>query len=195
MSQQPPTPPPGFYPYPPQQPPKKKHTGRTVLITLSAVFVVLIGAIAGCTVLVMGGGSDGSGGNDNGAPPPLGSGKQQAQKKGAAAPTKQKAHAASKPTVTFRVEGTASSVDTTYGSDSDNRQAPDKVPWQTTLSRDDSGDTLNYFVNAQLNGGGDITCEVLVGSKVVATGHASGSYNICSAQVGQDPFTDKWEKE
>jgi hypothetical protein len=194
MSQQPPTPPPGFYPYPPQQPPKKKHTVRTVLITLSAVFVVVIGAIAGCTVLVMDGGG-GSGGNDNGAPPPLGSGKQQPQKKGAAAPTKQKAHAASKPTVTFRVEGTASSVDTTYGSDSDNRQAPDKVPWQTTLSRDDSGDTLYYFVNAQLNGGGDITCEVLVGSKVVATGHASGSYNICSAQVGQDPFTDKWEKE
>lgn len=66
MSQQPPTPPPtpppGFYPYPPQQPPRKKHTARTVLITLSAVFVVLVGGITGCTVLVMGGGN----GNDTG---------------------------------------------------------------------------------------------------------------------------------
>jgi hypothetical protein len=65
MSQQPPTPPPtpppGFYPYPPQQPPKKKHTARTVLITLSAVFVVLVGAIAGCSALFISGASNDSG--------------------------------------------------------------------------------------------------------------------------------------
>ncbi|WP_203962229.1 hypothetical protein [Actinocatenispora thailandica] len=92
------------------------------------------------------------------------------------------------------MDGTASGVDITYGSDSDSRQGPNAVPWQASLPRDDSGKTLYYAVTAQLNSGGDITCEVLVGTKVVAAGHASGGYNICSAQIGQD-FLGTWQKE
>jgi hypothetical protein len=177
------------------EPPKKKHTARTVLITLSAVFVVLIGGIASCTALVMSGGSDSGGSNDNGAPPPLSSGKDHQKKPAAKQEKEGAAKPANKPTVTFRVRGTASGVDITYGSDSDNRQGPNSLPWQSTMARDDSGDTLYYSVTAQLNGGGDITCDVLVGSKVVATGHASGGYNICMAQIGQDPLTEEWVKE
>ncbi|WP_319594115.1 hypothetical protein [Streptomyces sp. ID05-04B] len=43
-------------------------------------------------------------------------------------------------------------------------------------------DALYYQVSAQLMGGGDINCSVTVNGKT-KKGHASGGYNICTAQL------------
>lgn len=90
-----------------------------------------------------------------------------------------------KPKVRFLVEGDApQGVDITYGSDSDNRQG-NGMPFAATLPA--HSDAMYYAVTAQLNGSGDITCTVQIG-KHVKMGHASGSYNICSAQLNAGPF-------
>jgi hypothetical protein len=39
--------------------------------------------------------------------------------------------------------------------------------------------------------GGDIS----VGGEVLKSGSASGGYDICSSQIGQDPLTGAWEGE
>jgi len=94
-------------------------------------------------------------------------------------------------------------ADITYGSDSDNRSPQGglgalgsgaALPWQGSM-RYRSG-ALYYDVTAQLQGGGDIACKVRVRvtqfysdgthiskAKTVASGHASGGYNICDAQA------------
>ena len=67
------------------------------------------------------------------------------------------------------------------------------VPWSGQMAYRSSA--LYYYISAQLGGSGDIHCALYVkvtayysdGShisrkKLVAEGHASGSYNICSAQ-------------
>ena len=84
--------------------------------------------------------------------------------------------------VSFSVTGSApNGVDITYGSDSSNYQGS-SPPFDATLTIDDNA--LYYVVTAQLSGGGDVTCEVRIGD-VVRTGHAVGSYNICSAQLNK----------
>ncbi|MFE6805292.1 hypothetical protein [Streptomyces sp. NPDC057696] len=82
--------------------------------------------------------------------------------------------------VVFKVWGSApSGVDTTYGSDSDNRDGSG-LPMTKTLPLND--DALYFHITAQLQGGGDINCSVTIGDKT-KKGHASGSYNICTAQL------------
>lgn len=87
--------------------------------------------------------------------------------------------------VSFTVTGTApAGVDITYGSDSSNYQGPKQPPMMgETLQIDKNA--LYYAVSAQLQGGGNITCEIQIGS-TVRTGHARGGYNICSAQLSKD---------
>ncbi|MET9361523.1 hypothetical protein ABZX93_11455 [Streptomyces sp. NPDC006632] len=83
-------------------------------------------------------------------------------------------------TVVFKVWGSApSGVEVTYGSDSDNRQGSG-LPMTKTLKLDSAA--LYYDVTAQLSGGGDINCSVTVNGRT-KTGHASGGYNICTAQL------------
>jgi hypothetical protein len=85
--------------------------------------------------------------------------------------------------VTFTVDGsTPAGVDITYGSDSSNYQGPSQPPMYKTLQIDEHA--LYYAVNAQLSGGGNVTCEIQIGD-VVRTGHAVGGYNICSAQLSK----------
>jgi hypothetical protein len=85
---------------------------------------------------------------------------------------------------TFTVTGSApAGVDITYGSDSSNYQGPSQPPMTETLQIDDNA--LYYQVTAQLQGGGDVTCEIQIGD-AVRTGHARGGYNICSAQLNKD---------
>jgi hypothetical protein len=104
--------------------------------------------------------------------------------------------------VLFKVTGTASSgADITYGSDSDNLSPHSglstALPWTGSLRYNENA--LYYDVTAQLQGGGDIRCYVILKvtdyysdgthrskSKVEARGHASGGYNICDAQVSND---------
>lgn len=105
------------------------------------------------------------------------------------------------PTVVFEVSGTGQ-PDITYGSDSDNRSGNTHtdeygmgfgvVPFRASLPLDNSAEY--YDIDAQLQGDGDITCAVIIDGKTIATGHASGDYNICSAQAGQGLFGG-WEKE
>ncbi|MFD7465183.1 hypothetical protein [Streptomyces tendae] len=90
--------------------------------------------------------------------------------------------------VVFKVWGSApSGVDINYGSDSDSRSGKG-LPFEKTLKLDD--EALWYQVNAQLMGGGDINCSVTVDGET-KKGHASGDYNICSAQLNGD-FLGGW---
>lgn len=82
--------------------------------------------------------------------------------------------------VVFKVWGSApSGAEVTYGSDSDSRQGSG-LPMTKTLTLND--EALYYQVSAQLMGGGDINCSVTVNGKT-KKGHASGGYNICTAQL------------
>ncbi|GIL28140.1 MmpS family transport accessory protein [Actinocatenispora comari] len=189
-------------PFAPPPPPKKKgmSTGKIVLLSILGVCVLCLGS----SVLLA---ATGGGGDDNpndvvaaddgtsqsaSAAPHSGKTKAAAPAKKTISPTPTKPKA--KPKVTFKVSGsTPSGVDITYGSDSDNRQGGDSAPWSATLNRDDSGDTQWYSITAQLQGGGDITCTILVDGKAIASGHASGGYNICQAQIIQG-WTGTWKK-
>lgn len=108
--------------------------------------------------------------------------------------------------MTFTVRGTGY-PSVTYGTDSDNNTVAGgygtlgdgvRIPW--TASLDFSGRALYYNVTAQLeDGGGNITCTITVSgpgirTQVIATGHASGNYAICSAQAAPDS-TGTWTQE
>jgi hypothetical protein len=88
------------------------------------------------------------------------------------------------PKVEFIVTGSApNGVDITYGDDTSNYQArslPLNVTW--SIKRN-----VLYWVMAQLQGGGRITCRVVIGNTVRA-GHAVGGYNTCTAQSPSDPI-------
>ncbi|WP_367039203.1 hypothetical protein [Streptomyces sp. Je 1-332] len=91
--------------------------------------------------------------------------------------------------VVFKVWGSApSGVDVNYGSDSDSRQGSG-LPMTKTLKLD--SEALYYHVSAQLTGGGDINCSVTVNGQT-KKGHASGGYNICSAQLNGG-ITGGWD--
>lgn len=96
--------------------------------------------------------------------------------------------------VTFKVWGTAPAgalgpLDIGYGSDSDTRKGAFKNGKFTATLPLTKG-AMYFNVNAQLQGSGDIHCSVTVGGKT-KSGHASGGYNICSAQLSSN-FTGGW---
>jgi hypothetical protein len=98
-------------------------------------------------------------------------------------------------TVVFKVWGTAPAgalggLDIGYGSDSDTRKGAFKNG-KFTASLPLTKGAMFFNVNAQLQGSGDIHCSVTVGGKT-KTGHASGGYNICSAQLSSN-FTGGWD--
>jgi hypothetical protein len=106
--------------------------------------------------------------------------------------------------IVFKVTGYApAGASIQYGSDSDNRSPQggfgplgdaQQVPWSASMPYHAS--SLYYDVTAQLEGGGDITAKVIkatttywsdgkhhTGRQVLATGHASGGYQIADAQA------------
>ncbi|MEU8968146.1 hypothetical protein AB0D11_02525 [Streptomyces monashensis] len=94
-------------------------------------------------------------------------------------------------TVTFKVWGTAPAgalggLDITYGSDSDTNKGTFKNGVFTGSVPFKKG-ALYYDVTAQLQGSGDIQCSVTVDGQT-KSGHASGGYNICSAQLSSTLF-------
>lgn len=109
--------------------------------------------------------------------------------------------------VKFVVTGTgAPSI--TYGSDSDNRDGGgtlgilsdgNTLPWHGSMKF--RGDAEFYSIDAQLESGGDITCKIVVTGPgvaplTVASGHASGGDNICSAQAAPNDTTgSSWQNE
>ena len=86
------------------------------------------------------------------------------------------------PQVEFIVTGSApNGVDITYGDDTSN-QRTSGLPLDVT--RPITKNVL-YWVMAQLQGGGRITCKVIIG-KTARAGHAIGGYNTCTAQSPSD---------
>jgi len=57
------------------------------------------------------------------------------------------------------------------------------------------GDPAYYSLQAQLQGGGNVTVKILVDGKVISQGTASGGYNIAMAEISQDPLTGGWESD
>jgi hypothetical protein len=97
--------------------------------------------------------------------------------------------------VTFKVWGTAPAgalgpLDIGYGSDSDTRKGAFK-DGKFTATLPLAKGAMYFNVNAQLQGSGDIHCSITIGGKT-KTGHASGGYNICDAQLSSN-FTGGWE--
>jgi hypothetical protein len=100
-----------------------------------------------------------------------------------AKPAAKKTTAAPAGKALFKVWGSApSGVDITYGSDGENIGSHSVTMSKTLTVKDDA---LYYQITAQLQGGGDIHCSVTIDGKT-KTGHASGGYNICSAQLNSD---------
>jgi hypothetical protein len=103
-------------------------------------------------------------------------------------PKAKKTAAAPAGKAVFKVWGRAGSgVDITYGSDSENIQGHG-LPMTKNLTVKD--DALYCAITAQLQGDGDIHCSVTIDGQT-KSGHASGGYNICSAQLNGD-FTGGW---
>lgn len=57
------------------------------------------------------------------------------------------------------------------------------------------GDPEYYAINAQLQGGGTVTCVIKVGGVPLSTSTATGGYNIADCEIGQDPITNLWEND
>jgi hypothetical protein len=87
-------------------------------------------------------------------------------------------------TVTFQVEG--SPADVTYGPAGSNFSG--SVPLNVT---NPLGTPIYYAITAQLQGGGQVSCRILVDGKVISQSTASGGYNIADCEISQG-FTGGW---
>jgi Protein of unknown function (DUF732) len=92
-------------------------------------------------------------------------------------------------TVTYIVTGT-SGADVTYGPAGSDYTG--SVPMRVTRTLSDPS---YYAISAQLQGGGQVSCEILVKGKVIASGSASGGYNIAQCEISQNPVTGQWESD
>lgn len=163
-------PPSGQQPYvPPGRPPKRRHPVRTVLLIIGGIFLAFI-------VIAVA-----AGGGKQAAP-------SAAKSTATAAPVAAKSTAAAKPTVTYVVTGTAGGADVTYGPAGSSLSG--HVPMRVTKRL---GHADYYSIQAQLQGGGKVTVEIIVGGKVISKGTATGGYNIASAEIVQGLFSGKWE--
>ena len=93
-------------------------------------------------------------------------------------------------TVTYIVTGTTGSAQVIYGPSGTNDTG--SVPMTVTQPL---GTPSYYAINAQLQGGGTVSCEIEVSGVVISSGSASGGYNICSAEITQDPVTSVWQDD
>ncbi|MDI5964780.1 hypothetical protein POF50_027890 [Streptomyces sp. SL13] len=94
--------------------------------------------------------------------------------------------AVSKDTVTYVVTG--SSAEVTYGPAGSDFNG--HVPM--TVSKK-LGSPSYYAINAQLQGGGTVTCKIEVNGKTISHATASGGYNIASCEITQDLFDSGWQ--
>jgi hypothetical protein len=91
--------------------------------------------------------------------------------------------------VVFIVSGSApDGVDITYGPAGTNLSGPSTLDGTAKMSVPFDASASYYALNAQLQGGGDITCKIVAEGPgdvplTVSHGAATGSYNICSAQA------------
>jgi hypothetical protein len=90
-------------------------------------------------------------------------------------------------TVTYIVTGTGG-ADVQYGTASSTYQG--SVPMKVTRKL---GDPQYYSIDAQLNGGGSVRCKIKIDGVTIASGSASGGYNIASCEADKDITTGSWE--
>lgn len=166
-----PGPPPGWGATPP--PPVKKKRGKAGCLGCAGVLVVVfVIAIAVSAV----------NGNKTAT-----STTATAPQAGAAAPAKPAPAAPAAQTVTYSVTG-AADADVQYGPAGSSTQG--HTPMDVTQPLDKAA---FYSISTQLNGTGTVTCQIKVDGKVISQATATGSYNIASCEIVQDPLNDnKW---
>jgi hypothetical protein len=187
---------------PPPQPPKKTPVGKILGLGCAGIFGLAV--VGGIISAAVGGGSDDSSSGSTVSSEPTADAAEdtapEVEEEPAVAETSEKPKAeetkkAEKPTVVFKVWGTAPAgalgpLDITYGSDSDTRKGKfENGKFEATLPLND--DAMYFNVMAQLQGSGDINCSVTVDGETKKA-HASGGYNICNAQASSD-FLGGWE--
>lgn len=96
------------------------------------------------------------------------------------------AKTAGKQTVTFVVTGTPG-ADVTYGPAG--TSVSGTSPMRVTKPL---GNPMYYSLQAQLQGGGQVTCKILVDGKIIAESVASGGYNIADCEISKDMFSGQW---
>ncbi|HSR84162.1 MAG TPA: hypothetical protein VLM11_08280 [Streptosporangiaceae bacterium] len=196
-------PPPGYYmpgPPPPMgPPPRQKHTLRNVLLGIVGALVLIIALPAIAAAL--------SSGKPSGNTPAASTSSADSIYAPPAPADTPTPTPAGPVVVHFAVVGTGY-PSITYGSDSSNITPPGSygplgdgvaTPFRASLKFDPSAQY--YQINAQLEGSGSITCRIWISAPgyndlTVASGSASGGYNICSAQAAaNDPTGLNWTKE
>jgi hypothetical protein len=160
----------GQMPPPPRPPRRRGHRGLKILAGTAGAFVLLIviAAIA----------SSGPGTSPGTAAGPAAT----AAAKAAPPPPARKA---APQRVTYIVTG--SPADVTYGPAGSDLSGT--VPMRVHRPL---GHPQYYSISAQLNGGGQVTCKILVDGKVISTATATGGYNIADCEISQDPFSGNW---
>lgn len=168
----------GLNPPPGRRPPRRHRVRNGMLVGL------------GCLIVIVGVGTGLTGGK---LPSSSSGSRAAASTAGAAAPpaarpkAKGTTHSGSGPTLSYRVTG-APGAAVTYGpaGGTSTRQGPLRVT--TTL-----GSALYYSITAQPSGSGAVTCEILIGSRVISKSGASGAGNLASCEISQDPLSGKWQ--
>jgi hypothetical protein len=97
-------------------------------------------------------------------------------------PPKPKPH-----TLTYIVLGTPG-AQVTYGPSGSNFNG--QVPMRITAPL---RHPQYYAIDAQVQGGGSVTCKIKVDGKTISQANASGGYNIASCEIDQNPLTGQWE--
>lgn len=169
-------------------PPPKKKSKLVPFLIGAACFVVtlvIIGAIAG-------GGKKSGGGSGTAAAATRTPTATDQPAAATSAPAKRVAAPKPKPKakpvpdeITYVVSGSA--ADVTYGPSGSNLSG--RVPLHVTKKL---GSPAYYAISAQLQGAGHVKCEIVVKGKAISKGEASGSYNIASCEIVQDPFSGGW---
>jgi hypothetical protein len=90
------------------------------------------------------------------------------------------------PTITYRVTGTPGAA-VTYGPAGGTRTRLGPLHVTATL-----GTALYYSITAELAGSGTVTCEILIGSRVVSRSVATGGGDLASCEISQDPLSGRW---
>ncbi|MFK0024969.1 hypothetical protein [Streptomyces sp. NPDC090798] len=179
-----------------QPQPPKKGPGAGKAIGLGCLGLVGVAVVLGIVAAAV----DGSGSNDSSSSASKSTSTTTTGNKAAADAKDDSSKSGDKKagapkTVVFKVWGTAPAgalggLDINYGSDSDTRKGVFKNGKFEAILPLKKG-AMYYSLNAQLQGSGDINCSVTEDGQT-KSGHASGGYNICDAQLSSD-FTGGWQ--
>ena len=86
---------------------------------------------------------------------------------------------------------TGSPADVTYGPAGSSLSG--SVPLDVSLAAGEPPPAF-YAVNAQLQGGGSVSCEIRVNGTVISTAQATGGYHIAICEISQGP-SGGWESD